>query len=137
MISRRAFLKGSLLVAGAMVVGRSGTALAASGSFPSNIVYTREDPGIWASKVESHAPKVNVEGNRVTVTTDHTMSKKHYIVRHTLVSADGNVIGGKAFSPSDKKAVSTYELPAGAGSKFYATSFCNLHDFWVTEFTTQ
>jgi len=137
MTSRRAFLKGSLLVAGAMVVGRSATALAASGSFPSNIVYTGKDPGKWASKVGSHAPKVDVAGNRVTVSTDHTMSNKHYIVRHTLVSADGKVIGGKTFSPSDKKAVSIYELPAGAGSKFYATSFCNLHDFWVTEFAAQ
>ncbi len=137
MTNRRAFLKGSLLMAGAMVMGRSATALGASGSFPSNIVYTKEDPGIWAAKVGSHAPKVDVDGNKVTITTDHTMSNKHYIVRHTLVSADGNVIGGKTFSPSDKKAVSTYELPAGTGSKFYATSFCNLHDFWVTEFTTK
>ena len=137
MTNRRTFLKGSLIMAGAIIVGRSATALGVSGSFPSNIVYTKDDPGKWAKKVGSHAPKVDIDGNRVTITTDHTMSNKHYIVRHTLVSADGSVIGGKTFSPSDKEAISTYELPAGHGSKFYATSFCNLHDFWVTEFTTK
>jgi superoxide reductase len=79
-------------------------------------------------------PKVRVEGKKVTLTTKHPMSEKHYIVRHTLVSADGKVIGSKTFYPSDKEAVSTYELASISGSKMYATSFYNLHDFWMTEF---
>ena len=135
MNNRREFLKGSLFIAGAMVVGRSATTFGASMRFPSGIVYTERDQGKWAGKAGSHAPKVKVEGDKVTVTTDHTMSSKHYIVRHTLVSSEGNVIGTKTFYPTDEKAVSTYELPSGHGSKFYATSFCNLHDFWVREFS--
>jgi superoxide reductase len=134
MNNRRDFLKGSFLMAVGMVAGGSSTAFGSSDKFPAGIVYTRQDPGKWAEKIESHAPKVDVKGNKVTVTTEHTMSEKHYIVRHTLVSSDGRVIGGKTFYPSDKKAVSTYELPSGHGPKLYATSFCNLHDFWVTGF---
>lgn len=45
-----------------------------------------------------------------------------------------SVFGEKTFYPSDKEANSTYELPPGHKSKLYATSFCNLHDFWATEF---
>lgn len=134
MNNRRDFLKGSLLMAVGMVAGSSSNAFGSSDNFPAGIVYTNQNPGKWAEKIESHAPKVAVKGNKVTVTTEHTMSEKHYIVRHTLVSSDGRVIGEKTFYPSDKKAVSTYELPSGHGPKVYATSFCNLHDFWVTGF---
>ena len=60
------------------------------------------------------------------------MSAEHYIVRHTLVSSDGEVLGTKTFSPSDNEAVSVYELET-VPEHIYATSFCNLHDFWVTK----
>jgi len=134
MSDRRDFLKKSIFLAAGMVVAKSATALASTGDFPSGIVYTKDNPGKWAKKVGSHAPEVKVEGKKVTLTTKHPMSEKHYIVRHTLVSAEGKVLGSKTFYPADKKAVSTYELPSNLGFKFYATSFCNLHDFWVTEF---
>jgi len=134
MNDRRDFLKKSIFLAAGMVVVKSATAFASPEAFPSSVVYTKDNPGKWARKVGSHLPEVKVEGKKVTLTTKHPMSEKHYIVRHTLVSADGKVLGSKTFYPSDKKAVSTYELPSNHGSKFYATSFCNLHDFWVTEF---
>ncbi|MCD6297595.1 MAG: desulfoferrodoxin [Deltaproteobacteria bacterium] len=134
MNDRRDFLKTSMLVAAGMVAAKATNAFASSEKFPDGIVYTKDDPGKWAKKVGSHAPKVKVEGKKVTLTTKHPMSEKHYIVRHTLVSADGKVIGSKTFHPSDEKAISTYELPSGCGPKLYATSFCNLHDFWLTEF---
>ena len=86
-------------------------------------------------KVGGHAPKVTVEGKNVTITNKHVMSKKHYIVRHTLVSENGNVLGEKTFYPSDEKAVSTFTLPEKHASTFYATSVCNKHDLWVNEFT--
>jgi superoxide reductase len=107
---------------------------AASGGLPSNIVYTADDPGQWAKKVGGHLPNVTVEGKTVTITTEHVMKPNHYIVRHTLVAEDGTVIGGKVFQPGDDP-LSTYELPEGHGSKFYATSFCNKHDLWLAEFT--
>jgi len=135
MNDRRNFLKKSALMAAGMALGRSTKALASPGSFPVGIVYTRENPGKWAKKVGSHAPRINVEGKKVKITTAHPMSEKHYIVRHTLVTADGKVIGEKTFYPSDKKAVSVFELPSDHSYKLYATSFCNLHDFWLTEFT--
>ena len=131
---RRQFLKASLVVAGGVIVG-SGPKVLAATTFPAGIIYTADNPGKWAQKVGSHAPKVTVEGGNVTILTAHPMSSRHYIVRHTLVSADGRVLGEKTFYPTDKKAVSTFQVTPGAGSRFYATSFCNLHDFWVTEFT--
>ena len=135
MIDRRNFLKKTALVATGMVIGGSAKASASMDTFPAGIIYTGENPGKWAKKVGSHAPKVNVEGKNVTIHTMHPMSEIHYIVRHTIVSADGTVLGEKTFYPSDKEAISTYELPPDHKSKLYATSFCNLHDFWVTEFS--
>ncbi len=135
MKNRRAFLKGSLLAAAGLAASRVGRAAASVAGLPSGIVYTAKDPGKWSAKAGSHAPVVTVDGKKVTIETKHGMSEKHYIVRHTLVSADGKVLGSKTFYPSDAKALSTFDLPAGGGSKFYATSFCNLHDFWLTEFS--
>ncbi len=135
MQARRQFLKGVVIAAGAAALSGGRRAFAAAGGFPSGIIYTQDNPGRWAKKVGSHAPKVSVKGKTVTILTAHPMSQKHYIVRHTLVSADGRILGEKTFYPTDKTALSTYQLPENAGTRFYATSFCNLHDFWMTEFT--
>jgi len=103
MNDRRDFLKKSIFLTAGMAVAKSATAFASPGGFPSGVVYTKDNPGKWAKKVGSHAPEVKVEGKKVTLTTKHPMSEKHYIVRHTLVSADGTVLGSKTFYPSDKK----------------------------------
>ena len=134
MSERRDFLKASLALAAAAAVGSASRSFASAVSFPAGVVYTAENPGQWAAKVGSHAPIVTREGMNITVTTKHPMSEIHYIVRHTLVAEDGTLIGGITFAPDDKEAVSTYELTAKAGTKLYATSFCNQHDFWLTEF---
>ncbi len=140
MSNRRAFLKSSLAVAAGMAIGQVSPVSADSVSLPKGVVYTKENPGKWAGKVKGHTPNVEVEGNKVTVTTIHGMSDEHYIVRHTIVSKNGDVLGEKTFSPSDAMAKSVFELP-GTSSKYvwdtatlYATSFCNKHDLWVTEF---
>ncbi len=85
-------------------------------------------------------PNVKVEGNRVTVTTTHGMSDEHYIVRHTIVAKNGDVLGEKTFKPSEAEAKSVFEL-SDTSSKYawntttlYATSFCNKHDLWAAEF---
>ena len=134
MNERRDFLKASMVLAAGVAVGSASRAIASAGSYPAGIIYTAENPGQWAAKVGLHAPLVTRSGNAVTITTNHPMSEIHYIVRHTLVAEDGSVIGAMTFAPDDKKAVSTYELPEKAGSRLYATSFCNQHDFWLTEF---
>ncbi len=136
MKNRREFLKGSLLAAGGIALAPAGAALAGSHGgdqgLPSNILYTAEDPGVWEKKVGSHAPQVEIEGDQVTLTTNHGMSTAHFIVRHTLISHDGQVLGATTFQPENDPQ-SSYQLPAGYRGKLYATSFCNKHDFWMTE----
>ena len=133
MTTRREFLGGSLLAVSAVTFGGLKAASAASKSL-NGIVYTKANPGKWSKKIGSHAPLISVTGSKVTVTTAHPMSQEHFIVRHTLVLTDGTAVGAKTFyPPQDAKAVSTFDLPTGYKSKFYATSFCNLHDLWVTE----
>lgn len=63
------------------------------------------------------------------------MSPAHYIVRHTLVLQNGEMLGAQVFQPAAQKAESTYELPAGYKGKIYATSFCNLNDIWMNSAT--
>jgi superoxide reductase len=136
MKDRRDFLKASVALAAGMVVSGASKAIASSGTYPAGIIYTADNPGQWAKKVGGHAPMVTKDGFKITITTNHSMSEIHYIVRHTLVAEDGTVIGSQTFSPDDEKPVSTYDLydfSGNPGSKVYATSFCNLHDFWLTE----
>jgi len=114
---------------------RPAEALASTAGFPPGVIYTADNPGKWAGKEGSHAPKVSVEGKTVSIRTPHPMSEKHFIVRHTLVAANGTVLGTKTFFPTDPEAVSSFDLPDGSSGTFRATSFCNLHDFWLTEFT--
>jgi len=135
MTKRRNFLKTTLAMTTGAVVGKSAIVSAGTKGKFSGIIYTVENPGKWEKKVNSHAPKVSVDGKEVTIKTLHGMSEEHFIVRHTLVCEHGKVLGEKTFYPTDKKAVSTFTLPEKHAKKFYATSFCNKHDLWVTEFT--
>jgi superoxide reductase len=134
-MERRDFLKTSLLVAGASVALGAERSFASPTTFPPGVIYTKDNPGRWAEKAGGHLPKVTVEGGRVTIVTPHPMTEKHFIVRHTLVAPDGTVLGEKTFTPAEARAESSFELPKGQGGTLYATSFCNLHDFWLTEFT--
>lgn len=134
MKNRRDFMKSSLAIAAGAFAVNASPALANKPSFASGLIYTRDNPGKWAKKVESHLPIVKVEGKKVTITTDHGMSEKHFIVRHTLVSGEGNVLGENTFSPDDEEAVSVFEIE-GEHTALYATSFCNKHDLWVEAFS--
>lgn len=133
MTTRRTFLKRSLLVTSALACGAVRTASAASQPF-TGIIYTASNPGKWSEKAGSHAPQISIAGRQVTITTPHPMSQEHFIVRHTLVLNDGTVVGAKTFfPPQDTSAVSTFTVPADYKGAWYATSFCNLHDLWITE----
>ena len=135
MSNRRTFLKTTLLVASGLAVSKAGFAKGKKDNHFSGIIYTESDQGDWEGKAGSHAPKVTIEGAKVTIFTDHGMSERHFIVRHTLVTPKGEVLGTQTFYPNeDEKAISTHELPEGYTGKLYATSFCNKHDFWMTEF---
>ena len=133
--SRRSFLKGALSVAAVATVttSTSSNVFASENASMAGIVYTKENPGKWAKKVGSHLPSITIKGQNVTVNTNHGMSTKHFIVRHTLVSKDGETLGEKTFTPDSEEATSSYTLPEGYKGKLYATSFCNKHDFWLAE----
>jgi superoxide reductase len=132
---RREFLKGSLVLAGAAAVAGGALRVQAASTFPAGLIYTREAPGRWTGKEGAHAPKVTVEERKIKVVTPHPMTEKHFIVKHTLITPDGKVIGEKTFANTEPAAESSYELPAGFKGTLWATSFCNLHDLWLTEFT--
>lgn len=133
---RRDLLK---TAAAAVAVTAAGSAVsafandkAAAPSLAGSVYYTKEQPGHWKGKEGTHAPEVKVEGGKVSVVTPHPMSPEHFIVRHTVVLADGTVLGAKNFAPTDKPE-SSYDLPKEYKGKICATSFCNLHDLWVSE----
>jgi superoxide reductase len=131
---RRDFMKGSL--AAAAVAATGGAAhLQAATKFPAGLIYTKDAPGRWAGKEGTHAPKVTIEGKMVKIVTPHTMSEKHFIVKHTLLTPEGKFLGEKTFANTDTAAESSYQLPEGFKGSLWATSFCNLHDLWLTEFT--
>ena len=132
MTERRVFLKKSLALAALAATGRALKAEAAT-MFPAGIVYTKENPGRWAGKENLHVPQVTKEGGGLKVVTPHPMTEKHFIVKHTLLIPEGKVLGEKTFSPADK-AESSFKLPEGFKGLLWVTSFCNLHDLWLTEF---
>ena len=132
MADRRDFLKAAVMVAAGAAVAKVSPVLASGSSLPGGLIYTAANQGKWAGKAKSHAPVVTAAGNTYKVVTNHPMTEPHFIVRHTLVAADGEILGAKTFTANDAKAASEFTVPAGKKVR-YATSFCNKHDFWVTE----
>jgi superoxide reductase len=101
---------------------------------PMNLIFTQDNAGKWEKKKGSHLPKIKVANGKVKVSTKHSQSEDHFIVRHTLLLSDGTVLGSKTFSP-EIDPVSEYELPAGYKGSIFATSFCNRHDLWLADAT--
>jgi superoxide reductase len=111
------------------------------GKLPENIIYTKERPGVWKGKAGSHVPtleaKKSAGGLTLTVANEHGMSEQHYIVRHTVVSETGQVLGAKTFTWKDKP-VSTHEVKLPADAKpqhVFVLSYCSLHDLWLAHAT--
>lgn len=95
------------------------------------IVYNANEQGIWEGKTGSHSPVITVTGRKIEVETKHGMEEKHFIVRHTVVLKDGTLLGGRTFTAADKP-LSDYELPEGYTGSITATSYCNMHDLWIS-----
>ncbi len=131
-MDRRHFLLYTATTATAAALSSTAQAIDTSSLPPKNLIFSQDNGGMWESKKDSHVPAIKVDNDRVTVSTDHGHSKSHYIVRHTLLLADGTVVGTKTFSPLDEP-VSVHKLPAGYKGSIYATSFCNKHDLWLAE----
>ena len=129
-MDRRDFMRLAFLSSGLLFMKPfSGEAF--SYCYPKGVIYTKEHPGRWKNKVKSHVPEVQVNEGKIQVITHHPMSKRHYIVKHTLVTADGRVIGEKTFYPEDERAFSLFNIKYKG--RLYVTSFCNLHDLWLNE----
>ncbi|MCG6931915.1 MAG: twin-arginine translocation signal domain-containing protein [Desulfofustis sp.] len=132
MNNRRDFLKASLVVSAGLAATGLMPGSARAATIPEGIIYTKENPGRWAGKEGSHSPVITVEGNKLTVETKHEMTEHHYIVKHTVISGDGQVLDENTFYPTDEKAISTFEIE-GTHSMLYVTSFCDIHDLWLAE----
>jgi superoxide reductase len=133
MTRRRDFLKKTLLAGGAVAVaGKAG--FGAAMAFPAGLVYTQDAPGRWKGREGAHVPKATVTGETIKVVNSHPLTKNHYIVKHTLLTPDGKVLGEKTFS-SDDVPSSSFALPPGFRGTLWVTSFCNLHDLWLAEIT--
>jgi superoxide reductase len=133
MNSRRNFLKKSVAVSTVALTAATIPAMAKANSEANIFAYSKENPGRWEGKAGSHAPVVTVKNDTVTIETKHGMAPAHYIVKHTLLSKTGEVLGEKVFFAHDKKAISSFTIKGGI-SEYYALSYCNLHDQWVTKF---
>lgn len=129
--SRRQFLTGAAVLAGASVV-KAVPAFAWDFTMDKGIVYTKDQQGMWEGKATSHVPIVDTKDLDVVITTPHPMSEPHYIVRHTIVDDKGKVVHSKTFTWKDQPVSKTKLEKKG---KYVATSFCNLHDLWVKEFS--
>lgn len=129
MSTRRQFLAGAAVLAGASVV-KAVPAFAWDFTMDKGIIYTETQLGMWKGKQKLHVPIFDVKDMTVTITTPHPMSEPHYIVRHTLVDEKGEVVHAKTFNWKDDP-VSTATVKKKG--KYLATSFCNLHDMWVAE----
>lgn len=101
------------------------------GCLPANVIYSAANPGIWKGKAGSHAPAVS----NGTIVTKHGMSPEHYIVRHSLVTLEGESVFTHTFAYDDKDAVSRFDITKVKAGKYLAFSFCNKHDLWVSEVT--
>jgi superoxide reductase len=134
-MDRRSFLASSAGVAVVAVSLANNAQAAEVAALPTvNVIYTKDNAGRWEAKNGSHLPKIEIAGSKVTITTPHASSEAHFIVRHTLLLANGTVLGAKTFTAADTP-VSEYTLPDGYKGKIFATSFCNQHDLWLSETT--
>jgi superoxide reductase len=101
-------------------------------------VFTKEDPGAYGGKEDSHVPIVSCtkagSGLSVKVSVNHEMNAEtpHYIMWIQLKDGAGNLLGEKRFQATDEKAEAVFEL-ATAPDKLVAFEKCNLHGTWKEE----
>jgi superoxide reductase len=134
-MNRRNFLLSSAAAAAIATTSSASHAIEGGNQLPpKNLIYTKDNAGKWEAKKGSHLPVIELTDRRVKIITKHSQSDDHYIVRHTLLLADGTEIGSSTFSPEDEP-ISEHELPESYTGSLFATSFCNRHDLWLTEIT--
>ena len=135
-IGRRLFVGAGLAGAAASLVGTKAAVAAHKESMAGIAYYTKEQPGRWSKKIAGHLPNLKAttkDGKpMIEITTAHEMkAHEHYIVKHTLLDSEFNLVGEVMFEPTkDKAAISTFAT-GGKKGKFYGLSMCNKHDTWL------
>ena len=67
---------------------------------------------LYIGKIKTHVPIVKIEINKITVINcNPIMIKRYYIVKHTLVSHKGDILGERIFYPEDNIPKSTFPFP--------------------------
>ncbi len=97
-------------------------------------LYTAEDPGPWADKIDVHVPMITLnEGEgTVTVSVMHGMSQEHWIPTIYVRDQDGIVVGLVELDGDAPEATGTFTLPRGT-TRVTAYAYCNLHAHWTAE----
>lgn len=105
-------------------------------------IYTREDPGAYGGKEDSHIPRIVYEktdlGLHVSITVAHEMNaeKPHFIEWIKLLDGEDNELGRIRFQAQDAKAEAVFEL-SSVPAKLIALEKCNLHGIWKEEIEVQ
>ncbi len=104
-------------------------------------VYTRNDPGAWGGKQDSHVPeailtKLDEAGNyRVDVTVQHEMVPSHWIKQIWLRNGKKEILAEKVLQPSDPApAQASFTANVNNVEKFVVYELCNLHGLWMAEY---
>ncbi|TCJ18493.1 desulfoferrodoxin [Parasulfuritortus cantonensis] len=131
-MERRTFINAALASAAGLALVSKAQAAEPAGM--ENVIFSDAQPGHWKGKQGTHVPVVEVSGDTIKVTTPHPMTEAHYIVSHSVVLPDGQLLGRKTFTSKDAP-ISTYTLPAGVKGPLTVTSTCNQHDWWIKTVT--
>ena len=65
MHDRRDFFKTTVAAASILAISSIPQAFAAVPAMYTNVIYTKDNPGIWAGKEDSHAPEVMIMSSKV------------------------------------------------------------------------
>lgn len=136
-MQRRDFIRLGLAAGAGLTLPVAVTAASAT-TLPAgaDIYFTKDAPGRWAGKAQTHLPHIEIGRNagsvKLTITTAHEMKgHEHYIVKHVLLDKDLKFIAEHLFDPvKESIPVSTFTLQNYTGP-VYALSMCNKHDVWV------
>jgi desulfoferrodoxin (superoxide reductase-like protein) len=99
----------------------------AQGGLPFNELHFPEG---WSGKVAGHMPMLAINGNKATVTVNHSMSSVHFIDTIYVRDQNGAVVHMKKFDGSEASAQTAFEVPSGA-TTLTAYEHCNLHGLWA------
>ena len=105
------------------------------------VIYTRDDPGAYGGKEDSHVPVITFEksesGLTVAVSVNHEMNteKPHFIEWIQLKDGRGRLLGERRFQAEENRAEAVFELTR-IPDLLVAFEKCNIHGIWKEEIDT-